>query len=990
MAEISYYIFPHLKKDGKEAPILRGAQKFFVVILLGSLLFETKGSPALKDYSFNSRMMLEKTIAEGIARRHEGDFAQSIQLFKIALELAKKTQDQRKQVDCLMNLGVLSWNSGLMEESSVYYKEALILARNLRLKDKENECSVGVQIYEAYSTAKELRSAGHNEESVHHFKAAINLAKRIKSVEHELKCLRQMSFNYSGRHHEFARLNEEALRIARGIGHRLEEGRCLNNIGIHYWKTSKYSKAIAFLKEALMVTQEADQSGIDKAACLNNLGIVYRAIGDYDKSLSYLKEALKLDTALKNDHGISMGLNNLGAVLRIRGVINGVKEDLDNALCYYKESLKIARQIGNEALEIETLNNLGLLYSTLNNKVQSIYNYKSALKIATKIKDFYNLCKICNNIGHVYLDLGNPGEAKKYYQQALDVSLLEDNYDFLWETYCGLGRCLEEGKQSRLALTYYKMAVDVIDAVRSGLALDDHKAGFAREKIGAHESLLNLLYKLAQDEPAGRHDESIFQAVEKSKARAFMESLKEAETESQRKADEGLKRNQDEISKKISKTISQLTRAALSEETRQELLQRLEREEDEYFSFLNKIKSARAEKDTFSSLDVISLEGVQKDVLDEKTAILEFFLGRKQSYALLITKNDFVIRALPPQKVIEDSLRAYLKMISTPPSGGFRGIMAAKRLYKDILFPFEEWVRFSIEHLVIVPDGILYYLPFETLIPDQGEGTAGSRYLIESHRISYAPSVSSLAYLINRGDTREYSRLLLAMANPVYSFQLSSKKKNLKIYEEALREVYLNKGFDFSPLPFSKKEVKQISRYFSKGKVDIYTGAEAKEEVVKNASLAGYQIVHFACHGLLDEKAPSRSALVLTLGDNTEEDGFLQAREIHNLKLNASLAVLSACQTGRGRLENGEGIFGLPRVFFYAGAQSTLSSLWKVNDKSTAGFMRYFYQFLKTGNDKANALRLAKIRMIRSEFSHPFFWAAFILNGDYHSKLNFR
>jgi CHAT domain-containing protein len=227
------------------------------------------------------------------------------------------------------------------------------------------------------------------------------------------------------------------------------------------------------------------------------------------------------------------------------------------------------------------------------------------------------------------------------------------------------------------------------------------------------------------------------------------------------------------------------------------------------------------------------------------------------------------------------------------------------------------------------------------------------------------------------------------MGNPVYSFQLSSKKKNLKIYEEALREVYLNKGFDFSPLPFSKKEVKQISRYFPKNKIDIFIGAEAKEEVVKKASLAGYQIVHFACHGLLDEKASSRSALVLTLDDNTEEDGFLQVREIHNLKLNASLAVLSACQTGRGRLENGEGIFGLPRVFFYAGTQSTLSTLWKVNDKSTADFMRYFYQFLKAGNDKANALRLAKIRMIRSEFSHPFFWAAFILNGDHHSKLSF-
>lgn len=933
--------------------------------------------------------MLERNIADGIIRRQAGNFTQSVVLFRRALEIAKKTRDQEKQMDCLMNLGVLSWNLGLMEESSVYFKEALSLARNLKLKDKEDKCSAAAQIYEAYATAKELRSAGRYDESTQYFRMAIDLAKRTNSLEHELKCLRQMSFNYSGGHHEFARLNEEALRIARKIRYRLEEGRCLNNIGIYYCKLSKYSKALACFKEALIISQEADQTGLDKSACLNNLGVIYKEIGDYDRSLWHLKEALKFDTRLKNDPGISMDLNNIGAVSRIKGETSGIKEYLHLALNYYNESLKITRKIEDKELEIENLNNLGLLYSTLNNYIKSIENYESALRIAIKMKDFSRLCNICNNIGHVYLDLGNPKEAQRYYHQALEVAFLADKNDFLWETYFGLGQCLEHEKQFHLALTYYRMAVDAIDAIRSGLALDDQKVGFARDKIKAYESLLNLLYKLMLEESPGKHDEGIFQVVEKSKARAFIESLKEAESESGAEPDASLKKSQDVISKRISETISQLARAALSEETRLDLLQRLEKDEDEYTYLLNKMKSDRPEKKSLSSLDVISLEAVQKDVLDLKTAILEFFLGKRQSYAFLITRNDFVIKALPPRKTIEDSLKAYMKMISTPPSGRFRGILAAKRLYKNILLPFEEYFCSSIEHLVIIPDGILYYLPFETLIPDQRGTTGDSKYLIESHKISYVPSASSLAFLIERGKTRQYSRLLLAMGNPVYSFQLSSKKKDLKIYEEALREVYLNKGFDFSPLPFSQKEVKQISRYFPEGKIDIYTGAEAKEEVMKSTSLTDYQILHFACHGLLDEKAPSRSALVLTLDDNTEEDGFLQVREIHNLELNASLAVLSACQTGRGRLENGEGIFGLPRVFFYAGVQSTISTLWRVNDKSTADLMRYFYHFLKTGNDKANALRLAKIRMIRSEFSHPFFWAAFILNGDFHSRLNF-
>jgi CHAT domain-containing protein len=181
----------------------------------------------------------------------------------------------------------------------------------------------------------------------------------------------------------------------------------------------------------------------------------------------------------------------------------------------------------------------------------------------------------------------------------------------------------------------------------------------------------------------------------------------------------------------------------------------------------------------------------------------------------------------------------------------------------------------------------------------------------------------------------------------------------------------------------------KISRYFSKSKKDIYLGEQAKEEVLKRSSLKDYQIIHFACHGFLDEKFPFRSALVLSLYGDKEEDGFLQVREIYNLRLNAELVVLSACQTGKGSLEKGEGILGLPRIFFYAGAKSVLSTLWKINDKSTSLFMDYFYSFLAEGNELNQALRLAKMKMLNSKFSHPFYWAGFILSGNFNSKLAF-
>jgi CHAT domain-containing protein len=163
----------------------------------------------------------------------------------------------------------------------------------------------------------------------------------------------------------------------------------------------------------------------------------------------------------------------------------------------------------------------------------------------------------------------------------------------------------------------------------------------------------------------------------------------------------------------------------------------------------------------------------------------------------------------------------------------------------------------------------------------------------------------------------------------------------------------------------------------------------ASEKIVKNLPLDDYQILHFACHAILDERLPFRSALVLSKEDSFEEDGFLQVSEIYNLRMSSNLVILSACQTGRGRLEKGEGVLGLPRIFFYSGAKSVVSTLWRIDDKSTSIFMNYFYGFLAQGNNKAHSLQMAKLKMLKSKYTHPFYWAAFVLNGDYASRVSF-
>lgn len=169
----------------------------------------------------------------------------------------------------------------------------------------------------------------------------------------------------------------------------------------------------------------------------------------------------------------------------------------------------------------------------------------------------------------------------------------------------------------------------------------------------------------------------------------------------------------------------------------------------------------------------------------------------------------------------------------------------------------------------------------------------------------------------------------------------------------------------------------------------IIAQTTATEEKLKSIPLDDFRIIHFATHSLLDEKNSNRSALVLNLDDDPEEDGFFQIQEIYSTRLNADLVVLSACQTAKGKIEKGEGIQGMTRAFFYAGSKSVLASLWNIDDKSTADLMTYFYSFLSRGLTIQEALNKAKIKMLDSEYRSPYYWAAFVLIGDADRRIDF-
>ncbi|MFQ5675806.1 MAG: CHAT domain-containing protein [bacterium] len=295
-------------------------------------------------------------------------------------------------------------------------------------------------------------------------------------------------------------------------------------------------------------------------------------------------------------------------------------------------------------------------------------------------------------------------------------------------------------------------------------------------------------------------------------------------------------------------------------------------------------------------------------------------------------------------------------------------------LYKRIFEPAIKEHSFERKELIIVPDDILFYFPFEMLVAKFEQDKP--RYLLQDHAVSYSASVSLLNPELKR--QREPYRDLLALGNPAFE---KSKAGITRILASMFKTIFRNEHW--VPLPYSENEVKNISKNFKNS--ELLIGIDATERKFKQTA-SQYRYLHLATHYLADDRQPMFSKIVFAQDpDNTKEDGYLHTFEVFNLELNAELVTLSACNTALGQFRRGEGLIGVSRAFMYAGVPSLVVSLWPVEDESTAYLMSQFYKYLARGDAKNVALQKAKIDLIKSDLekNDPFYWAPFVLIGDW-------
>ncbi len=959
-------------------------KKVLAVFSLLALVFSPLDSLSKKSPSPDLASLYLQYFDSGEKEQAKGNFDESLNLYQKCWSLAQTLNSTEREMHSLEKIALLLWNKGEYEESTQKYRSALSLAKENQDHMKQHQLETILEVHKLYSEGTLQRNSKSYKKSIQTLEKAVSLCRENGLEEHELKCLRYLSYSYyeTGSILDFKKLNEQALEIAERLSHKKEIGKCSNNIGIYHLKYKNYSQALQYIEEALYIAKEFNNK-IETANCSNNIGIIYKNIGNYDKALDYLKQALEIDRELGDELYIAVDLNGIGTVYRQMGLSTHEKDYFEKALTNFNECLNLFKKIKDIKKEVYVLNNIGSVYSDLHEHFGeeehfhlALETFKQALRKAESLQDHESMGMILNNLGIIHSNQGNYNESTAYFQKAIDLGLKIEGGKFLWEAYLELAQVYQKQNKTKLAQEYFSRSISIIEDIRSSIKLEELKASFlgTNKRIEAYYGLIHILFSLHQEEPEKKHDAKAFDFLERAKARAFLDNLELSQVNLSQHLDFKLQNQEKEVMKDISLLYQKLLDSGLSVQESLNLHQELKQKEDELEALKRKIRNTHPAYADLRYPEIISLEKAQK-MLDKQTAFFAFLISSQRSYLFVITRENLSIYSLPDRKQIQALVSHYIGKISDKENFDFS---EGYTLYKELVLPGLEK---NIKKIIFIPDDILHFLPFEALITEPDS----HKWLVSDFKISYTPSISSLHEIIKRKKSSGHRRhkALLAVGDPYFK-----PFKNGNNGRPVLHQLFSSAPLEFQRLKYSGTEVDRISRLFKPSQRTVFKRNQATEEAFKKINLEDYKIIHLATHSLIDNKQPFRSSIVLSLDSNPQEDGLLQTREIYNIGLNSDLVVLSACETGLGQFIRGEGIEGINRSFFYAGSSAVLMSLWPVNDQATFQMMERFYTHLRSSETILNALRKTKLELINSgPLSHPYYWAGFVVSGKADQKI---
>jgi CHAT domain-containing protein/tetratricopeptide (TPR) repeat protein len=971
-------------------------------------------------------------------------FTDSIPIYQQAIKLLEQQNDRQRLADASYKIAFSSVQIGNYAEGRQFYTQALKLHEELgdkaaagmdltrlvgidanqgNYKSGLELAHKALEIHEAVGSKKGIAETvrlmgsindyqGNSEEALKYVQQASEIYTAINDIEGLAKCYSSFGGIYwkQGKLDEALDQYKKGLQIGESLNKKDLISKAWGNIGLIYWNQGDTEKAFESYQKSLEIAHEI---GAKRTECLNlfNIGILHQDSGNYKESQEAYQKSLELAQQI-GDRGTE------GVCYEGLGKIHKIFADYDVALEYYDKSLKIAEEIGEQRAAAYALKAIGEVYELQDNPKIAIEYLQKARGIYEKMGEKRGIGMALDEIGELYLNAGKhdlalnnfnealriyesigaksemPGtyrmiglaqkskkdlaEAEASFSKSIQIAKETDKPDQLWQSLYCRGEMLRDSGKEDEALQAMKDSIAVLERIRGEVNVAELRAGYFQDKVMVYTKLIQLLI-------AKQNLPEAFEYVQRSKARGFLDMLAEARVnqesilsadlrEKKKETETNLRKIQQNIQNEYEKEVVDHSKIAAFEKQRNE-------RELEYSSLILEIRKQNPEYADVQYPQPLKLSDAQA-LLDPESALLEYSIGDSKSWVFAITADSAAVFELPPQKKLAEQVHQFREVLLKPDptfqtleKAHSKYLTQAQTLFSELIRPAESILKGK-HRLVLAPDGTLSYLPFESLLTKTEHPKTihfeSLPYLVSDYDVYYVPSASVLASVIkNNHQKNDQPKQLLALADPW-----------LKDSGEGIATV---RGWGtLGPLPNARTEVQSIARLYPKDQVTVFEGRQASEKNFKQADLQEYRRIHFASHGLIDEEKPEYSALVLSSDDKGSEDGYLTMREVFDLKLNADLVVLSACKTGLGKEVRGEGVTGISRASLCAGTPSVLVSLWDVYDRSTADLMTSFYKNMEVNSkDKSAALREARLQMIASKkFSHPYYWAPFVLIGN--------
>ncbi|HKJ45112.1 MAG TPA: CHAT domain-containing tetratricopeptide repeat protein [Balneolales bacterium] len=789
-----------------------------------------------------------------------------------------------------------------------------------------------------------------------------------------------------------------------------------NNIGNIYFKLGDYDNAQDYFNMSMRIFIKQFGRNHPKVAILyNNLGAIYYYKKDYDRSIDYFRRSLRIKRQT-----IGAENNNVATAYLNIGSIYDQKKDYNNAIAYYEKALHIKMKVfGPNNIQIaSTYDDLGDIYKEEKKYREAIKYLSRELEISINSLGFNHpvTASTLINIGDVYKSEKDYNDALDYYQRAI-MSLVPDfhnenlNYNpplkdirfekSLLDALTDKARTLylrynDDGQHTAdllLSVQTYDLTTRLINNIKEGYKAEGSKLLLGEQTYKIFDRSIKAALELYNRTGQTEYKRQAFIFAERGKSSVLLESIIDSKAKKFAGIPDTLLEHEQELKENLTlynnKLQAELNKKDKANNNKVNFWQdKLFTGKRAYQAFIKKLEKTYPKYYHLKyETPKISIPNIQKNLVTKNSAIINYFKGDTTLYIFVITKNNYQVYQNKISHDFNKGIVAFRKGIIQNNYAAYT--KEAYNLYRILIQPEAHLIKDK--SLVIIPDGVLGYLPFEALLTKPAPKSNNTdyalyrnlSYLIFKHTISYAYSTTLLSELSNRSTVHD-NRQFLGMA-PVFDNNNDKAIQDYTIRGDSLNHLL--------PLDASADEITDIYNLFEKNRgffswfsyndSKIYLRDKATVSVLKSQLVSHYKYIHLATHAFIDEQNPEMSGIILAHSKNTNDDGILNAAEIYNLDLNARLVVLSACETAMGKVVKGEGIIGLTRSFIYAGANNLVVSLWNVSDRSTAHLMITFYTNLLNQKSIASSLCNAKRNMIRdTQYAAPLYWSPFILIGN--------